>query len=163
MATFPSYYLQYKERKTRRKSGETMVNTELSNIIKMFNSKGRMSFLPPATSEEIDDFEQRNGVRLPAQYKEWLLFSDGGDLFLPAGVQFYGVGHRPLIDLQNPVMPVGYYIVIGALSNGDPILCEQNDDTISIYNLEWGRIEKDETFPDFISFLKELELILGEG
>lgn len=138
-----------------------MVNTELWNIIKMLNSKGRMLFLPPVISAEIDNFEQRNGVRLPAQYKEWLLLSDGGDLFLPAGVQFYGVGHKPLISLQNPVTPVGDYIVIGALSNGDPILCEQSEDTISIYNLEGGRIEEDETFLDFFNFLSELPLTLG--
>lgn len=138
-----------------------MVNTELTNIVKMIDSKGRMLILPPATGAEIDDFELKNGVRLPVQYKEWLLFSDGGDLFLPAGVQFYGVGHKPLIDLQDPTKPVGDYIVIGALSNGDPILCEQSEDTISIYNVEGGRIEKDETFPDFFNFLSELPLVLG--
>lgn len=138
-----------------------MANTELSKIVRTLDSKGRMIFFPPATRAEIDDFEMNNRVKLSSQYTEWLLFSDGGDLFLPAGVQFYGVSHKPLIDLQDPAKPVGDYIVIGALSNGDPILCEQSEDTISIYNLEGGRIEEDETFSDFFFFLSELPLILG--
>lgn len=53
------------------------------------------------------------------------------------------------------------YVVIGALGSGDPVLCERDSDVISIYNLEGGRIEEDESFPDFFTFLKELEDILG--
>jgi len=53
------------------------------------------------------------------------------------------------------------YIVIGALSMGDPILCEKDSDRISIYNLEAGRIEEDESYPDFFSFLRDLENIIG--
>ena len=42
-----------------------------------------MNFLDPATPEQISEFERKNGIRLPEQYREWLAFSDGGELFLP--------------------------------------------------------------------------------
>lgn len=38
---------------------------------------------------------------LPSKFKEWLLFSDGGECFLPAGIQLYGVAHKPLIDVND--------------------------------------------------------------
>ena len=51
----------------------------------------------------------------------------------------------------------------GALSTGDPILCERDGEKISIYNLEGGRIEEDEAYEDFYSFLKDLYDLLGIG
>ena len=59
--------------------------------------------------------------------------------------------------------PDDKYIVIGALSTGDPILCERDGEKISIYNLEGGRIEEDEAYEDFYSFLKDLYDLLGIG
>ena len=29
------------------------------------------------------------------------MFSDGGEFFLPAGVQMYGVAHKPLINVKE--------------------------------------------------------------
>ena len=44
---------------------------------------------------------------------------------MPAGVQLYGVSHKPLIDVNDNDRPDDSYIVIGALASGDPILCER--------------------------------------
>ena len=55
------------------------------------------------------------------------------------------------------------YIVIGALSSGDPILCKKSGEQISIYNHEAGRIESDEVYSDFFSFLNDLYELLGIG
>ena len=57
-----------------------------------------MNFLDPATPEQISEFERKNGIRLPEQYREWLAFSDGGELFLPAGCQMPDVRRRPSSD-----------------------------------------------------------------
>ena len=120
-----------------------------------------MSFLEGATAEQIAEFEAANGVQFPAQFREWLQFSDGGECFRPEGVQFYGVAHKPVINVSDDDRPDGGYVVIGALGTGDPILCEKDSDVISIYNLEAGRIEEDESYPDFFAFLEDLENILG--
>ena len=86
-----------------------------------------------------------------------------GCSFLPAGVQFYGVSHRPIIDLQDDNRPDESYIVIGALSSGDPILCQKGKEQISIYNSEAGVIESDEVYLDFFAFLNDLYDLLGMG
>lgn len=125
--------------------------------------KGRMSFLEGATKEQIAVFEEKTGEKLPEQYQEWLLISDGGEFYLPAGVQLYGVAHKPLIDVTDNDRPSEQYILIGALSTGDPILYEKGTERISVYNHEAGVIESDETYTDFFSFLDALGELLGIG
>lgn len=137
--------------------------SELSNVINKLKARGEMSFVPKATEAQINEFEISNGVALPTAYKEWLLFSDGGECFLPAGIQLYGVVHKPLIDVNDNNRPNENYIVIGELASGDPIVCEKNGERISIYNQEAGRIEDDETYANFIDFLNNLEEMLGIG
>ena len=121
-----------------------------------------MAFLEGASEEQILEFENNRGVVLPNKYKEWLRFSDGGECFLPDGVQFYGVAHKPFINMDDNDRPNDEYIVIGALATGDPILCERTGERISIYNLEAGRIEEDETYEDFFSFLNDLYELIGQ-
>lgn len=138
-------------------------SSELSAIVSKLQKQGKMNFAPKASDVLIRAFEVRNGVTLPIKYKEWLLFSDGGECFLPAGVQLYGVAHKPLIDVNYDDRPDDNYIVIGALASGDPILYEKSGDRISIYNHEAGKIENDETFDDFFDFLNKLGETLGIG
>ena len=137
------------------------ISGELINIINMLNKQGKMFFVKGATSEQIDRFENDAKTKLPGRYKEWLLFSDGGDLFLPAGVQLYGVAHKPLIDLSNNDRPDDTFVVIGSLASGDPILFKKDSEKIMIYNHEAGRIEDDEIYDDFYAFLVDLPNILG--
>ena len=133
----------------------------LKEMIDRLNAQGKMAFLDGASEEQIFEFERKNDVALPAQYKEWLRFSDGGECFLPDGVQFYGVASKPMINVDDNDRPTDEYIVIGALATGDPILCERTGERISIYHLEAGRIEEDETYEDFFSFLDDLYELLG--
>ena len=130
-------------------------------IREIISSQGKMAFMSGASEEQILEFESKNGIVLPEKYKEWLRFSDGGECFLPDGVQFYGVAHKPFINLDDNDRPSEEYIVIGALASGDPILCEKTGERISIYNLEAGRIEEDETYEDFFAFLNDLYDLLG--
>ena len=140
-----------------------MISEELQQIVEKFKEQGKMAFLEAATQEHIDTFEKENGITLPVKYKEWLLFSDGGEFFLPAGIQLYGVEHKPVINVKNNDRPSDDYIVIGALASGDPILCEKTGEKIAIYNQEAGRIEDDEIYDDFIAFLNDLYDLLGIG
>ena len=140
-----------------------MVSKELKTIIDMLEKKGQMFFVEGATKKQIAEFEEKNGIYLSTEYKKWLLFSDGGECFLPAGVQFYGVAHKPVISVEDEDRPDSSYTVIGALASGDPILCEKSSEKISIYNLEGARIEDDEIFESFYSFLNSLPELLGIG
>lgn len=138
-----------------------MEQKKLKEIYSELSSQGKMEFIKPATEEDITIFEIENDFKLPNMYKEWLLISDGGELFLPAGIQLYGVANKPLIDVSDNNRPSDNYIVIGSLPNGDPILCEKNNETISIFNSEEGKIESDEVYDNFLSFLYDLPNILG--
>jgi len=140
-----------------------MLNCELNSIINHLKSKGEMDFLPAATEDQINEFEKKQNINLPLKFKEWLLFSDGGECFLPAGIQLYGVAHKPIIDVSDNNRPNENYIVIGALSSGDPIICKKTGERISIYNQEAGKIEDYETFSDFFIFLNKLDELLGVG
>ena len=140
-----------------------MISDELKNILEKINMQGKMCFLEGATKEQISDFENENSIILPLQYKEWLEYSDGGEFFLPAGVQLYGVAHKPVIDVNDSDRPNEEYVVIGALASGDPILCKKEGEQIAIYNHEAGRIEEDEIYQDFYAFLSDLYELLGIG
>lgn len=140
-----------------------MVSNELNNIVERLKGQGQMAFLDSASDQQIIDFEKGHDLKLPLKYKEWLLFSDGGEFFLPAGVQFYGVAHKPLIDADDDNRLDDSYIVIGALSSGDPILYKKNEEKIAIFNREAKRIEDDEIYDDFFAFLNDLYDLLGIG
>lgn len=140
-----------------------MISEELKSIVDKFYKQGKMNFLEKTTIDKIAEFEKSKDIKLPKKYKEWLLFSDGGEFFLPAGIQLYGVAHKPVMDVDNDNRPSDKYIVIGALASGDPILCEKSGEKIAIYNQETGKIEDDEIYPDFIAFLNDLYDLLGIG
>ena len=58
-----------------------MISEELKLIVDKFNGQGKMNFLEETTEEKISEFEKEHSAKLPEKYKEWLLFSDGGELF----------------------------------------------------------------------------------
>lgn len=140
-----------------------MISDKLQSLVEQLKQQGKMIFVDGSTEEQIEEFEKRNNLKLPLKYREWLLFSDGGEFFLPAGVQMYGVAHKPIINVSEDDRPSENYVVIGALPSGDPILCEKSGERISIYNHEAGVIESDEIYEDFFAFLIDLYEILGIG
>ena len=140
-----------------------MISEELKAIVDKLKEQGKMIFLPETSEEKVTSFEKENSVKLPEKYKEWLLFSDGGELFLPAGIQLYGVEHKPLIDVNDNSRPSEEYVVIGALASGDPILFKKDSEKIAIYNQAAGRIEDDEIYDNFVAFLNDLYDLLGIG
>lgn len=140
-----------------------MVTNELKNIIAQINKQGKMHFIEGVSKEQIAEFENKCGVVFPLQYKEWLQFSDGGEFFLPAGIQLYGVAHKPLINVNDDDRPNEDYIVIGTMASGDPVLCKKGTEQIAIYNHNAGRIEDDEAYQNFYTFLGNLYELLEIG
>lgn len=140
-----------------------MISEELKAIVDKFEEQGKMNFHEETTKEKILVFEKENDITFPSKYKEWLLFSDGGELFLPAGIQLYGIEHKPIVDVNDDSRPSENYVVIGALASGDPILYKKDSEKIAIYNQAAGRIEDNEIYDDFIAFLSDLYDLLGIG
>ena len=140
-----------------------MISEELKSIIEMLNRQGQMGFIESATEEQIADFEKKHSLSFPSKFREWLLYSDGGECYLPVGIQLYGVAHKPFIDVDDNNRPDDGYVVIGGLPNGDPVLIKKDSETVSIYNHEAGRIENDEVYDNFFAFLNDLYNILGIG
>ena len=140
-----------------------MISDELKQIIVQIGEQGKMRFIEAATEEQISQFEKENQIQFPSKYKEWLLFSDGGEIFLPAGVQLYGVGQKPLIDLEDIDRPDDNYIVIGALASGEPVLCKKDEEKIYVYDHENQEIDEDLVYDDFFFFFIDLYDLLGIG
>ncbi|MBD8917899.1 MAG: SMI1/KNR4 family protein [Lachnospiraceae bacterium] len=140
-----------------------MISKELVEIIDLFKSQGRMNFLEAASEKQITKFEKENDFHLPLKFKEWLLFSDGGEFFLPAGVQMYGVAHKPLINVKDDDRPDDSYIVLGSLASGDPVLCQKDSEKISVFDHEAGGIDDELIYDDFFAFLTDLYDLLGIG
>lgn len=138
-----------------------MDHDKAKELVSRFNSQGKMRFKDGASLEQVKAFEKNNAIALPQNLKEWLVITDGGELFLPGGLQLYGVAHNPVIDVNETDKPSDNYIVIGALASGDPVLCEKDSERISIYNHDAGRIETDESYSDFDSFMLDLSRLLG--
>ena len=134
---------------------EDYIAEDLKSVVSKLKEQGKSVFIDGATKKQIEAFEAKNNISLPAELKKWLCFSDGGDLFLPAGIQLHGVTHNPLIDVNDNDKPSNDYIVIGTLASGDPILCQKERTQISIYNREAGRIEITEIYSDFFSLLDD--------
>ena len=61
------------------------MSSEADAVAGLLNSQGQMRFVEPTTETAIGTFEAEHELQLPSQLKRWLLVSDGGDFFLPAG------------------------------------------------------------------------------
>lgn len=140
-----------------------MTSDELKKLTAQYNERGKMNFLEGATEEQITQFEKEKNIILPSKFKEWLIFCDGGEFFLPAGVQIYGIAHKPIIDIEDNDRPEAKYIVIGRLASGDPVLCVNNQEKIYIYDHEAGELDEELTYGDFFAFLNDLYDLLGIG
>lgn len=140
-----------------------MISDELKMIIDRIKDQGKMRFLEAATEEQIGKFEVENKIQLPSKYKEWLLYSDGGEFFLPAGIQFYGVAHKPLINLEDSDRPDDNYVVIGTFASGEPVLCKKGDEKIYVYNHESQEIDEELVYKDFFALINDLYDLLGIG
>ena len=64
-----------------------------------------MIFPEAATDENTLEFEKNNSITLPLSFKEWLRLHDGGEFYLPGGVQIDGAAHSLWIDVANDDRP----------------------------------------------------------
>ena len=76
-----------------------MISEEIKALFDQLQEREDMKFLEAASDEQIKNFEKEHEVSFPAKYREWLLLCDGGELYLPAGVQFSALLTIPLLML----------------------------------------------------------------
>lgn len=125
--------------------------------------KDLFDFPEGATEEQITAFEKENGIALPVKFREWLLYADGGNFYLPAGVQIYGIAKNPFINVNDEDRPNDDYVVIGRMSWGEPVVFKKGGEEIDIYDHETGEIDDEVRYEDFFAFLKSLHGLLGIG
>ena len=77
------------------------MSRRVEELILRLRRLGNNRFLPGASEEQIGTFESRTGVKLPEQFKEWLLVTDGGDLIMPGGKNDY---RRILSGLRSGIL-----------------------------------------------------------
>lgn len=141
---------------TETEIGNYMSIKYLRQMVDELKGQGKGVFMNLQPQEKIDVFEKGNNFTLPTKYKEWLLLSDGRELFLPARVQLYGVEHKSTIITEDNNIPNNNYIIIGMLTSGDLALCKENEEKVSVYNPEAGRFEDRAIYDDFVAFLNDL-------
>ncbi|MDR1197161.1 MAG: SMI1/KNR4 family protein [Candidatus Nomurabacteria bacterium] len=132
----------------------------------------KMGLEKPATRAEISDFEKKNGVTFSEDFKEFLLFANGGEIFVPGDV-FFGVNdssryysisrEEKILDKIENSVPDGM-VIVGKTNFGDPFFLEQKSGEV----IEWDHESDEESlrWKSFGEFLKDqideaLE-ILGE-
>ena len=125
--------------------------------------KGRTRLLPGASPGQIEEFERDTGIRLPKQYKEWLLVSDGGEVHCPEGPQLLGVSNEnPKLQIRqgDSVEAPANMAVIGRTSTGDAICCISGEEHI----IQWSHETNEKIFSwkDMRAFWAHCDELYGE-
>ena len=135
----------------------------MNEIIKRITAASKMRFRPGANFEQISTFEQETGITLPSAYKEWLVVSDGGEIFCPDGPQLLGVTNensKLRIRVGNGIEAPETMIVIGRTSSGDALCLESGAERV----VQWTHSPLEEfiSWDNFFRYLEQAEEIYGD-
>ncbi|MCL2165193.1 MAG: SMI1/KNR4 family protein [Oscillospiraceae bacterium] len=117
------------------------------SLQQLINAGVPMALNPAVTSQAIALFELQQRIQLPEYYREWLLFANGGELFVP-GTQLYGIAPAAENSLvaQNSstnrspyALPNSLYIV-GRTNFGDILCVDLNSQEL----VQWDHEENEE-------------------
>ncbi len=75
-------------------------------------------FNPPASENDIAEWENNHKITIPKSYKEWLEFSNGSHI-INNTAQFFGINN---LKIYNDCIPDDY-VVIGELIGDGEVLC----------------------------------------
>ncbi len=110
------------------------------------------NFFPSASNENITEFEKENNVIIPNSYKEFLLQTNGAEIF-GGDAYFYGVcgkiEHYINYDFTEGQVPE--QLMILGFYNDDHVCYDLHDDIFLFYNgEEYDSIKEEcEIFSDF--------------
>lgn len=149
--------------KTQLKDGKTV---KYYNHAKLYEAE--CIFREPATQQQIDDFKKRTKWKLPKQYEELLLYSNGVVLFRDeygAGFEISGLNEIEL-DHFDP-MPSNWIPVVACVSIGDYIFFDSDQVESGSNYLMWHNHEHYYDEPtirftiDFATWLERLIITRG--
>lgn len=135
------------------------MDKKMENIVQRADTRRR----PGAKPEQISAFEHRANLKLPDAYKEWLVMSDGGEIFCPEGPELLGVANensRLLIRSGDDKEAPKTMVVIGRTSSGDALCYKAGTERI----VQWSHSLYEEflNWEDFHAYLKQAEEIYGD-
>ena len=137
-------------------------------IQRLIDSHAPLKFFPGVKKSEIARYEQEEGITIPTEYREWLMFSDGGEIFVP-GTRLYGIGigaektlvtvnaqeERYLFALDSSLL------IVGTLNFGDLLCLDLSSGEV----VQWDHEDDEEylRWDSFFNYLdEEIKSYLGE-
>ena len=132
---------------------------------KILKNKDKMILYRGVTNECISKYESNNKLYIPDEFKSWLKFSNGGELFVPGTILFgiecdvSPIDQKKTLRYANPseirkrmfFIPLSY-LVVGKLNFGDFICIDLNNENRVI---QWDH-ENDEEYCYWNSFTEWL-------
>lgn len=130
-----------------------------ATIQRLLDTKAKMTFHIGASVSQITNYENETNNKLPNDFKEWLLFSNGGEIFVP-GTVLYGVDNNAKSSLlnENDDQKRGAFslddslLVIGRFNFGDLLCIDLNCAEV----VQWDH-EEDEEYLRWNSFFEFIE------
>ena len=102
-----------------------MKNNTLKELI---GSLDVLEWYKPATDDQISDIENKLKIKIPNQYKELLLLSNG--VYCD---HFRFIGTEEMIDMQNIIKNIPNYLIIGEDGGGMLAIVKLDSTENSVY------------------------------
>lgn len=110
-------------------------------------------FMEPATEEEILDWENKTGIRMPEDYREWLKITGNCQMCSTIATLIFP-------QIKQPEFLPSDYVLIGYVVGDGEVLCFSRSDGKYITYFEGKVNEEYNTFIEFLDNVKNL--IKGE-
>lgn len=115
------------------------------------NGERRNYFNEPITEEEMIDWEERNGAKIPESYKDWLRFS-GKCRIAGNTATFWGPS-----EFHSNYVPKGL-VVIGEMIGDGEVVCFSKNEGVFVRVFEG----KQQRFDDFACVLKKIIKLMDD-
>lgn len=111
------------------------MNNPMYEIYKLYSESEDEETFPPATAEQIENWERIHNAVLPEEYKEFLLLSDGlrsyifgGELFSLDDIERcpYEEIEEFYEDTEGLSGEKNYFIIGNYIGDGSMMLCDEN-------------------------------------
>lgn len=109
------------------------------------------SFNPPASEEEIADWERKNGISIPESYKDWLRFSNGSMICWDC---FYSL-ERLIVGIKIEGNINNDLVIIGNVIGDGEFICFSRT-TERIYWEDHGEITDFEDFKSVLNYIMDI-------
>ena len=107
-------------------------------------------FSDASTNDEINEWQQKNGIIIPDSYKNWLLFSNGS-VIDSTRAEFYGLDR---IKAAPAAFPSDYVIIGTLVGDGEVLYFSKNN--LKIYSDNHGKTK------EYVVFDNVLEMLIAE-